>query len=255
MRDRCIYIGFAVLPLLLMSTVVTAFESDNRMDYAQYAVEGRDKPFEMDCATKHAKYLPQADNGQEHQFKLASISGDDTGVLTHRQALSRSSYNRKLAVYEVPDVELIAEDNRAIRFERLLDTDRPVMLNFIFTTCTTICPVLSASFKQVQDLMGSEAKEVLMISITIDPEYDTPEKLADYAERFSAGEQWTFLTGQIDDVVRVEKAFDIFRGSKTNHEPVTLIRSADKAGWVRIEGFANAEEIVAEYKKINQRDG
>ncbi|MEJ2453210.1 MAG: SCO family protein [Candidatus Thiodiazotropha sp.] len=255
MRDRYIYTGLAVLPLFLMSAGVTASENDNKSNYAQYAVEGRDKPFEMDCATKHAKYLPQADNGQENQFTLASISGDAAGVLTHRQALSRSTYSRKLAVYEAPDVELIAEDNRAIQFADLLATDRPVMLNFIFTTCTTICPVLSASFKQVQDLMGSEAKEVLMISITIDPEYDTPEKLADYADRFSAGEQWTFLTGQIDDVVRVEKAFDIFRGSKTNHEPVTLIRSADKAEWVRIEGFANAEEIVAEYKKINQRDG
>jgi protein SCO1 len=255
MSDRYGYTGFAVLLFLLLSAGAEAAEDGQQLDYAQYAVAGRDKPFEMDCATKHAKYLPQADNGQDNHFTLASISGDNAGVLTHRQALNRSSYSRKLAVYEAPDVELVAEDNSVIRFAELLDTDRPVMLNFIFTTCTTICPVLSASFKQVQDLMGSEAAEVLMISITIDPEYDTPEKLADYAERFSAGQQWTFLTGHIDDVVRVEKAFDIFRGAKTNHEPVTLIRSDGTAEWVRIEGFANAEELVAEYRKIHQREG
>ncbi len=238
-----------------MSIGGVASENNAEAEFSQYVVAGRDKPFEMDCATKHAKYLPQADIDQDSQFRLASISGDNATGLPHRQALSRSSYSRKLAMYKAPDVELIAEDNSVIRFAELLHTDQPIMLNFIFTTCTTICPVLSASFRQVQDLMGSQANEVLMISVSIDPEYDTPEKLADYAERFSAGEQWTFLTGQIDDVVRVEKAFDIFRGSKTNHEPVTLIRSADNAEWVRIEGFANAEEIVAEYKKIIKQDG
>ena len=142
-----------------------------------------------------------------------------------------------------------------VRLDELLDTDRPVMLNFIFTTCTTICPVLSASFKQVQDLMGAEAREVLMLSITIDPEYDTPEKLAEYSKRFSAGEQWKFLTGHMDSVVRVEKAFDIYRGSKINHEPVTLMRTGRSSQWLRSEGFANAKEIVAEYKNLNAQDG
>ena len=67
-----------------------------------------------------------------------------------------------------------------------------------------------------------------MISITIDPDYDTPEQLMKYAKKFKAGDQWQFYTGTYNDVVTVEKAFDIFRGSKMNHEPITLIRKKDR---------------------------
>jgi protein SCO1 len=229
--------------------------NDDAIDYQQYAVTQRDKPLSLDCATKHAKYFASVESAADGQEELASISGIPSISAVSRQTLSRSSYSRKLAGYVAPDVVLVADDNQAVNFAELLETDRPVMLNFIFTTCTTICPVLSASFEQVQSLLGEEAADIMMISITIDPEYDTPQKLADYSQRFSAGSQWKFLTGQISDVISVEKAFDIYRGSKTNHEPVTFLRSADSARWLRIEGFANASEIVAEYKKIISAEG
>jgi protein SCO1/2 len=124
------------------------------------------------------------------------------------------------------------------------------MLNFIFTTCTTICPVLAASFYQVQHELGEESKNVKMISISIDPEYDTPEKLRSYAERFNAGPQWQFLTGETDDIIAVEKAFDAFRGAKMNHEPLTFIRAKEDGSWVRITGIASAKEILSEYRNL-----
>jgi protein SCO1 len=229
--------------------------NDDAIDYQQYAVSQRDKPLSLDCATKHAKYFASVESAADGQEELASISGIPSISAVSRQTLSRSSYSSKIAGYVAPDVMLVADDNQTVNFAELLATDRPVMLNFIFTTCTTICPVLSASFEQVQSLLGEEAADIMMISITIDPEYDTPQKLADYSRRFSAGSQWKFLTGQINDVISVEKAFDIYRGSKTNHEPVTFLRSADSVQWLRIEGFANASEIVAEYKKIMSAEG
>jgi protein SCO1/2 len=108
---------------------------------------------------------------------------------------------------------------------------------------------LSASFHQVQEILGDESESVSMISITIDTDYDTPEQLMKYARRFKAGEQWQFYTGTYNDVVKVEKAFDIFRGSKMSHDPITLIRQQDRQNWVRIHGLASAEDIVKEYRK------
>lgn len=160
-----------------------------------------------------------------------------------------NDYQLHTADYTIPDVQLISHRGEKGRLPELLDTDKPVMLNFIFTTCTTICPVLSASFHQVQEIMGDESDSISMISITIDPDYDTPEQLMKYARKFKAGNQWQFYTGTYNDVVKVEKAFDIFRGSKMNHEPITLIRKQNEQSWVRISGLASAEDIVKEYRK------
>lgn len=230
------------------SVQLQAVASDKALDFQQFAIDQREKPFDLACAQKHGKYLSEAVFAGNEQ--LASIRSDSGTKVGYKQTQKRSTYSSKVVQYTAPEVELLTDDSQAVNFADYLATGKPVMLNFIFTTCTTICPVLSASFKNVQDLMGDEADEVLMISISIDPEYDTPEKLRQYSERFSAGGQWKFLTGRISDIITVEKAFDIYRGSKTNHEPVTFIRAGTADSWLRIEGFANAAEIVAEYEQL-----
>ena len=89
-----------------------------------------------------------------------------------------------------------------------------------------------------------------MISISIDPEYDTPEKLKQYAERFRAREGWTFLTGDLDTVIEVLSAFDAYRGDKMNHTPLALISIPGASSWIRLEGFANAGDLMNEYQAL-----
>ena len=108
--------------------------------------------------------------------------------------------------------------------------------------------MLSASFAQTQTALGDEAKDVRMISISIDPEHDTPAKLREYAQRFHAGPGWEFLTGDLNDVITVLKAFDAYRGDKMNHIPLTMLRVQPDGPWVRMEGFASAGELVQEYR-------
>lgn len=120
------------------------------------------------------------------------------------------------------------------------------MLNFIFTTCTTVCPVMSATFSQAQGKLG----KVRMISISIDPEHDTPSRLKEYAKRFEAGPQWSMLTGSLENSIAVQRAFDIYRGDKMNHEPVTFMRKEPDQPWVRINGFISADDLVREYEKL-----
>jgi protein SCO1/2 len=163
----------------------------------------------------------------------------------------KKGYLSSMQNYPLPEVSLLTMDGRETTLGKELDTDKPVMLNFIFTTCTTICPVLSASFNQVQHELGEASQDVKMISISIDPTFDTPEKLRDYAARFDAGPQWQFLTGELEDVVAVEKAFNAFRGAKMNHEPLTLIRvKKEDDAWLRIDGIASANEILTEYRNL-----
>jgi protein SCO1/2 len=103
---------------------------------------------------------------------------------------------------------------------------------------------MSATFEQVQRELGEDAGKVLMVSVSIDPEQDTPSALAAYAKRFHAGPQWTFLTGSLEDSIAVQKAFDAYRGDKMNHAPLTLLRGAPDAAWIRFDGFATAGDLV-----------
>ena len=165
----------------------------------------------------------------------------------HHHQVPLTGYKRSVEDYAIPDVALIGSDGVRVPALEELGGDGPVLMNFIFTTCTAICPVMSATFSQVQDVLGREQEKVTMVSVSIDPEQDTPERLAAYAERFDASPNWHFFTGTVADSVKVQMAFDVYRGGKMNHVPVTLIRPKPEAPWVRLEGLASADDIVREY--------
>lgn len=157
-------------------------------------------------------------------------------------------YERSLHAYTIPDVVLVDADARPVRLRELLASDDPVMLNFIFTTCSTICPVMVKVFADVPPRLGASAKDLRLISISIDPENDTPAQLKSYAKNFGDGLRWRMLTGRAEDIKTVQRAFDSYRGDKMSHEPLTLIRHARAKSWVRIDGFANPDELVREYR-------
>jgi protein SCO1/2 len=150
------------------------------------------------------------------------------------------------ATYETPDVVLVDQTNTVHRLPDLLADDRPVVMNFVFTTCTTICPVMTATFSQVAEQMRSDTSDLLMISISLDPEYDTPEILQQYADRYGVGANWRLLTGRAHDVLAVLDAFDALSGSKMNHRPYAYARAAGATEWVRVEGLLPAAQLAHE---------
>ena len=152
--------------------------------------------------------------------------------------------------YQIPEISLIDMNYQPVSFPGALVSDKPVILNFIYTTCTTICPILSATFSQIQRELGTDSTGLRMISISIDPEQDSPERLQGYARRFDSSVNWHFLTGDIDDIINIQKALDAYRGDKMNHIPLTFLYSANAGIWIRMEGFASTAEIVAEYRKL-----
>jgi protein SCO1/2 len=169
----------------------------------------------------------------------------------HHTMADSSGYQRVSESYEVPDVSLVDAGGVRISLREVLGGDEPVMLNFIFTSCTAICPVMSATFRQVQEQLGEERSKVRMVSISIDPENDTPDRLKEYAARFEAGPQWRMLTGSVADSIAVQRAFGAFRGDKMNHAPATFLRAGGPGQpWVRLDGLASAADIIHEYRTL-----
>ena len=153
---------------------------------------------------------------------------------------------RTSAAYTIPDVELVRDDGKAVRLRQEFDDGRPVVLSFIFTSCTTVCPVLSATLAQLQRRLGSARDQVHLVSISIDPEHDTPERLRAHASKFGAGPEWQHYGGTLAASLAAQRAFSVYRGDKMQHAPATLVRTAPGKEWVRFDGFATADQLLAE---------
>ena len=141
----------------------------------------------------------------------------------------------RLGEMSIPDVELVNQDGERVRFYSDLVKDKVVAINFIFTTCTTICPPMGANFAHLQKLMGDRVgKDVALISVSVDAVVDTPKRLKAWGEKFGAGPGWTLLTGSKQNVDGLLKGLKIFTPDKIDHSPFILIGNETEGEWQRV---------------------
>lgn len=152
--------------------------------------------------------------------------------------------------YEVPNLVMVRQDGKSVSMREEMDDGRPVVLNFIFTTCGSICPLMSQVFGEFQRKLGPEGAHVHLMSISIDPEQDTPERLREYAGHFAAGPGWQYYTGTIAASLAAQQAFDVYRGDKMSHTPVTLLRAAPGLPWLRLDGFVTPDQLLHHYHQL-----
>ncbi len=183
---------------------------------------------------------------------INSLYAADSSAANFQSDASQYSYSTVTANYSVPDVMLTDGNGKPVKLMKLLAQPRPVLLQFVFASCSTICPILSATFFQTQTELDRMSLDYQMVSISIDPEYDTPERLAAYAKRFHAGSHWRFLTGQKQDIHRVMSAFEaLYQGdNKMYHQSLFYLRAAPDLPWIRIEGFLNVAELVKKFRSV-----
>ncbi|HMB53985.1 MAG TPA: SCO family protein, partial [Thermoanaerobaculia bacterium] len=133
-----------------------------------------------------------------------------------------------------------------------------VAMNFVFTTCTTICPPMGANFGRLQDELGERlGKDVHLISVSVDPTTDTPQRLKAWATKFGARDGWTLVTGEQQTVERLLKALQVFNADINEHSPVVLIGNDAAGEWTRAYGLAGPkklEQIVSRVEHAGHAD-
>ncbi len=185
------------------------------------------------------------------QAQQTAAPGDVDPHAAHRHMMATmpgSEVRRTTLSYAVPHLSLVRADGAKVFLDTELNDGRPVVLNFIFTTCTTICPMTSQVFSMLQRKLGDDRGRVHLVSISIDPEQDTPARLRAYAARFGAGPGWQHYTGTVQASAEAQQAFGVYQGDKANHKPVTLVRAAGSDQWVRLDGFATADDMLGELR-------
>jgi cytochrome oxidase Cu insertion factor (SCO1/SenC/PrrC family) len=143
------------------------------------------------------------------------------------------------------DLVLTDQDGRPARFRSEVVGDRLVVLDFVFTTCTTICPVLSSRMARLQEALGDRlGREVLLVSVSVDPVRDTPARLLAYAAKWSAKPGWRFLTGPKADVDAVLKGLGAWTADYADHRPMFLVGDGRTGRFLRLNGFPGADDLL-----------
>ena len=160
--------------------------------------------------------------------------------------------------YNLPDVSLVTSDGEQVAFLDLINHDGPVVVQFAFTTCSTVCPVLSATTAEVQKRLkakpGSQASTVRFITISIDPQHDSPAVLRDYKASLKADRGWYFLTGSSANIASIRKAFAAYTFNKSRHEALTFLKNPSGANeWTRVTGFISAKELTTRILELAEQ--
>lgn len=184
-----------------------------------------------------------------------SLAPPNQPLLDAKRNAQNKRYSVTYSRYSTPNVMLTDALGNDQKLASLLDSGKPTVLQFIFTSCSTICPVLTATVAGAQTEIASASTDYQIVAITIDPEYDTPSQLRAYATRMGADSHWTFLTGSKSDIDSVLKAFDaVYRGdNKMYHRPYTYLRTNPDQPWERIDGLISAATLGGEYRAAVQR--
>lgn len=148
------------------------------------------------------------------------------------------------------DVELVNQDGKKVRFYSDLIDGKIVIINSFFASCTGVCPVMSGTYKKIQAALGDRiGKDVHLISISVDPETDTPAALRKYAKATNARPGWTFITGDKKSVETALHKLGLKTATKESHTPVVLIGNEPKGVWKKAFGLAASDEVV---KLVNE---
>jgi len=136
-----------------------------------------------------------------------------------------------------PEFTLTSQDGAQVALADL--RGKVVVVTFIYTLCTNTCPVLTPMMSFVQDQLGADfGVKIAFVSITVDPERDTPEVLKEYAQAFGANlAGWSFLTGPSDTIRDVTRRYGVFAAKSANGEVdhTTLTSIIDPRGILRVQ--------------------
>jgi protein SCO1 len=143
------------------------------------------------------------------------------------------------------DVELINQDGKKVRFYSDVLKGKTVIVNAFFTTCTSVCPPMNRNMEKIQEVLGDRVgRDVFLVSITVDPEVDTPTRLKEYAQKFHAGQGWIFLTGKKENLDWALYKLGQYVEKKDDHTTIFIIGNETTGLWKKAFGMANVAELI-----------
>jgi cytochrome oxidase Cu insertion factor (SCO1/SenC/PrrC family) len=154
---------------------------------------------------------------------------------------------------KIPDLTLRDQHGKPHRFYSELVKGKTAIINFFFTTCTSVCPTMMGALARVQQKLGDRlGKDINMLSITVDPEIDTPSQLLKYGRALGVRPGWYLLTGTKEDIdSMVTKLSGYQLKDKNEHTSLLIIYNEPEGAWLKTMGLGPPEAIVKVVDEIS----
>ncbi|MCO7595599.1 MULTISPECIES: SCO family protein [Pseudomonas] len=182
-------------------------------------------------------------------------AGHDHSAQEHAgHAAQVPAAHQEKASVRFADVALLDQDGLPVRLEKDLVGDRLVVMGFIYTSCTTVCPVVSSIMSKVQQQLGGRVgEEVQLVSISVDPQRDDPKRLLGYAKAFQHGPGWRWLTGSPYAISETLKGLGSFSADLAQHPPLIMVGDGRSGQWTRYYGFTDPQVLIEEVNRLSAR--
>lgn len=150
------------------------------------------------------------------------------------------------------DTNLVDHDGRGVNVQRDVIGDRIVVVSFVYTSCTTVCPLVASVFSDLQTRLGERVgRDVVLVTITVDPLRDTPAQLKAYAGRFGAGPGWRWLTGAPVAVNELLKGLGAYAPDFTQHPQMVLVGDGATGRWTRFSGLPDGKRLAEHVRGLD----
>jgi len=225
----------------------SAFPATHAQEVAAAWPSGGTKPVVYTCPMHPEVKSKKKGSCPKCKMDLRPASAEAPGAETTaaKPGAADAHTSHAHAKMTIPDVELLDQDGRKVRFYTDLVKGKTVAVNFVFTTCTTICPPLGATFARLQKELGARAgRDVRLVSISVDPATDTPERLKAWGAKFHAAEGWTLVTGRKPQVDELLRALGAGVANPADHTPTVLIGNDAAGQWTRAYGLARPALLI-----------
>lgn len=155
---------------------------------------------------------------------------------------------------KLADVELTDQQRRRGRLPRDFVAGRIVVANFVFTTCSSVCPVISAIFAQLQQQLPADlARDTVMLSLSVDPLNDTPDRLDAQAKQYGSAANWRWLTGRVEDMEAALKGFGAYVSRPDDHLPMAVVGDPVSDTWYRFTGTPGVQQLLRTVQQLQQQ--
>src|ERR1700761_6186748 len=152
------------------------------------------------------------------------------------------------------NLPVVDQDGRTLKFYDDVIKGKRLVVSFIYTNCPDICPLTTARLTQVEDQLKDQmGKDLFFISMTVDPERDTPERLKEFSKAFGTGPGWLFLTGKVEDIRAINAKLGDKSRSLSDHRNEVVLGNDQTGEWARDTVFGDLDRLVIDIRSMDPK--
>ena len=153
-----------------------------------------------------------------------------------------------------PNLPVVNQNGETLKFYDDLIKDKIVIVMFIYTSCTDICPLTTARMTLIEDKLGPAiGRDIFIVSMTVDPEVDTPEKLKAYSKSFATGPGWTFVTGKPEDIRAINYRLGERSKILSDHRNEIVLGNDVTGEWQRDNVMGDLDRVVTTIREMDPK--